>query len=211
MNKITKRSFYVFWMPIIGYWALLITIYFQKDFENFKLIPSLLYFVASALTVYNIQDLISGSESDPIIKVSKTRALLISLAISSIAIFLDFLLFPASNNVLTSIVIVISTVVSFFTTGLFEYSNEQLEEKFLERSSERNFSIESRDSWDLFLDEIEEKFNKSSKVQNEILRIRKILPYSSFFRSDKSKTILGQVRNISNEDNLLSTLKKYVK
>ena len=211
MNKITKRSFYVFWMPIIGYWALLITIYFQNDFENFKLIPSLLYLVASALTVYNIQDLISGSESDPIIKVSKTRALLISLAISSIAIFLDFLLFPASNNVLTSIVIVISTVVSFFTTGLFEYSNEQLEEKFLERSSERNFSIESRDSWDLYLDEIEEKFKESSKVQNEILRIRKILPYSSFFRSDKSKTILGQVRNISNEDNLLSTLKKYVK
>ena len=211
MNKITKKSFYVFWMPIIGYWALLITIYFQNDFENFKLIPSLLYLAASALTVYNIQDLISGSESDPIIKVSKTRALLISLAISSIAIFLDFLLFPASNNVLTSIVIVISTVVSFFTTGLFEYSNEQLEEKFLERSSERNFSIESRDSWDLYLDEIEEKFKESSKVQNEILRIRKILPYSSFFRSDKSKTILGQVRNISNEDNLLSTLKKYVK
>ena len=111
---------------------------------------------------------------------------------------------------LPSIIIVFSTVASFFLTGLFDYSNEQLEEKFLERSSERNFSIESRNQWEIYLDQIENKFENSTKIQNEIKRIRNILPYSSFFRSDKSKKIIAQVENISDEDNLVSILKKYV-
>ena len=119
MNNITKRSLYVFWIPLLGFWALLITIYSQSNFENFKLVPSFLYIVASSLTVYSIQDLITGSDYDPIVKVSKTRALLTSLSISSLAIFFDFLLFPKTNNILTSIIIVISTVASLFYTGLF--------------------------------------------------------------------------------------------
>ena len=55
------------------------------------------------------------------------------------------------------------------------------------------------------------KFKNSIKIQNEIKRIRNILPYSSFFRSEKSKKIMEQVEKINNEDNLLSILKKYVK
>ena len=94
---------------------------------------------------------------------------------------------------------------------MFDYSNEQLEEKFLERSSERNFSIESRGIWEMYLDQIESKYTNSTKIQNEIKRIRNILPYSSFFRSEKSKTIMAQVEKINNEDNLVSLLKKYVK
>ena len=86
------------------------------------------------------------------------------------------------KNLLPTIIIIFSTLASFFLTGLFDYSNEQLEEKFLERSSERNFSIESRDLWGVYLDQIESKFANSTKIQNEIKRIRRILPYSSFFR-----------------------------
>ena len=114
------------------------------------------------------------------------------------------------RNFLPTILIIFSTLASFFLTGLFDYSNEQLEEKFLERSSERNFSIESRNQWEIYLDQIENKFENSTKIQNEIKRIRNILPYSSFFRSDKSKKIIAQVENISDEDNLVSILKKYV-
>ena len=114
------------------------------------------------------------------------------------------------RNLLPTILIIFSTLASFFLTGLFDYSNEQLEEKFLERSSERNFSIESRNQWEIYLDQIENKFENSTKIQNEIKRIRNILPYSSFFRSDKSKKIMAQVEKISDEDNLVSILKKYV-
>ena len=210
MTNITKKAFYVFFIPLLGFWALLIAIYLGRDFEEtFKLVPTFLYFISSGLIVFNVQSLITGPESDPIVKNAKTRGLLVCLLISSLSILIEFSF--EEKNLLPTIVIIFSTLASFFLTGLFDYSNEQLEEKFLERSSERNFSIESRDLWEVYLDQIESKFVNSSKVQNEIKRIRKILPYSSFFRSEKSKKIMEQVEKINNEENLHSILKKYVK
>jgi len=210
MTNISRKEFYVFFLPLLGFWALLIAIYLGKDFEeSFKLVPTFLYFVSSGLTVFNVKNLITGSEYDPIIKNSKTRGLLICLLISTLSILFEFSF--EEKNLIPSILIIFSTIASLFLTGLFDYSNEQLEEKFLERSSERNFSIESRDLWEVYLDQIEIKFENSIKIQNEIKRIRNILPYSSFFRSEKSKTIMEQVEKINNEDNLISILKKYVK
>ena len=210
MTKISKKAFYVFFIPLLGFWALLIAIYLGRDFEEtFKLVPTFLYFISSGLIVFNVQSLITGPESDPIVKNAKTRGLLVCLLISSLSILVEFSF--EEKNLLPTIVIIFSTLASFFLTGLFEYSNEQLEEKFLERSSERNFSIESRDLWEIYLDQIENKYESSTKIQDEIKRIRNILPYSSFFRSEKSKTIMAQVEKINNEDNLVSILKKYVK
>ena len=210
MTKIAKKEFYVFFLPLLGFWALLIAIYLGKDFEeSFKLVPTFFYFVSSGLTVFNVKNLITGSEYDPIVKNAKTRGLLICLLVSTLSILVEFSF--EEKNLIPTIFIIFSTIASFFLTGLFDYSNEQLEEKFLERSSERNFSIESRDLWEVYLDQIEIKFENSIKIQNEIKRIRNILPYSSFFRSEKSKTIMEQVEKINNEDNLLFTLKKYVK
>lgn len=210
MNNISRKEFYVFFLPLLGFWALLIAIYLGKDFEeSFKLVPTFLYFLSSGLTILNVKNLITGSEYDPIIKNAKTRGLLICLLISTLSILFEFSF--EEKNLIPSILIIFSTIASLFLTGLFDYSNQQLEEKFLERSSERNFSIESRDLWEVYLDQIEIKFENSLKIQNEIKRIRNILPYSSFFRSEKSKTIMEQVEKINNEDNLLSILKKYVK
>ena len=210
MTQFTKRSLYVFTLPLIGFWVLLLTVYLSGDFEGFKMIPTLLYFISSGYIVFKIQSLITGSEYDPIIKNSKTRGLLICLLISTLSVIIEFY-FEESKSLLPSIIIVFSTLASLFLTGLFDYSNEQLEERFLERSSERNFSIESRESWGLYLDVLENQFVDSSKVKKEINRIRNLLPYSSFFRSEKSKTILEQLEEIKNVDNLVSTLKKYVK
>ena len=209
MTKITKKVFYVFFLPLLGFWALLIAIYVGKDFEeSFKLVPTFFYFVSSALTVFNVKNLITGSGYDPIVKNAKTRGLLFCLLVSTLSILVEFSF--EEKNLIPTIFIIFSTIASFFLTGLFDYSNEQLQEKFLVRSSERNFSIESRDLWEVYLDQIESKFANSSKIQNEIKRIRKILPYSSFFRSDKSKIIMEQVKKINNEENLLSILKKHV-
>ena len=210
MTKITKKEFYVFCLPLLGFWALLLTIYLNRDFESSKVVPTLIYVICSGLTVYNIQKLITGSEYDPIVKNSRTRGLLVCLFISTLSILVEFSL-EETTYLLPSIIIILSTVASFFLTGLFEYSNEQLEEKFLERSSERNLSIESRELWDLYLDELETNYINSNNIQKEIDRIRKILPFSSFFRGEKSKTILEQVEKIKNEDNLIAILKKYVK
>ena len=210
MKKITKKAFNVFFLPLLGFWTLLIAIFLGKDYEeSFKLVPTFLYFISSGLIVFNIQSLITGSEYDPIVKNAKTRGLLVSLLVSSLTILFEYSF--EEKNLLPTIIIIFSTLASFFLTGLFDYSNEQLEEKFLERSSERNFSIESRGIWEMYLDQIESKYENSTKIQKEIKRIRNILPYSSFFRSEKSKTIMAQVEKTNNEDNLVSLLKKYVK
>ena len=210
MNKISKKIFYIFYLPLLGCWALLIAIYFGSDFEeSFKLIPTLFYFISSGLIVFNVQNLITASEYDPIVKNAKTRGLLICLFISSLSILVEFSL-KETNSFLPTIFIIFSTISSFFLTGLFEYSNEQLEEKFLERASQRTLSIESRDKWEIYLDHIENKFKNSANIQNEIKRIRKILPYSSFFRSEKSKTIMEKVEKLNIEDDLVAILKKYV-
>ena len=210
MTKISKKALYVFFLPLLGFWALLITIYLGKDFEeSFKLVPTFLYFISSGLLVFNIQNLITGSEYDPIVKNAKTRGLLICLLISSLSILVEFSF--EEKNLIPTFFIIFSTIASFFLTGLFDYSNEQLEEKFLDRSSERNFSIESRDLWGVYLDQIESKFENSIKIQNEIERIRKILPYGTFFRSKKSKIVMEKVQEINNEDNLVSILNKYVR
>ena len=210
MNKISKKIFYIFYLPLLGFWALLIAIYFGSDFEeSFKLIPTLFYFISSGLIVFNVQNLITASEYDPIVKNAKTRGLLICLFISSLSILVEFSL-KETNSFLPTIFIIFSTISSFFLTGLFEYSNEQLEEKFLERASQRTLSIESRDKWEIYLDHIENKFKNSANIQNEIKRIRKILPYSSFFRSEKSKTIMEKVEKLNIEDDLVAILKKYV-
>ena len=210
MTKISRKEFYVFFLPLLGFWALLIAIYLGKDFEeSFKLVPTFFYFVSSGLTVFNVKNLLTGAEYDPIVKNAKTRGLLICLLISTLSILVEFSF--EEKNLIPTFFIIFSTIASFFLTGLFDYSNEQLEEKFLERSSERNFSIESRDLWEVYLNQIESKFENSIKIQNEIERIRKILPYSTFFRSKKSKIIMKQVQEINNEDNLVSILKKYVR
>ena len=210
MTKFSRKEFYVFFLPLLGFWALLIAIYLGKDFEeSFKLVPTFFYFVSSGLTVFNVRNLIAGSEYEPIVKNAKTRGLVICLLISTLSILVEFSF--EEKNLIPTFFIIFSTIASFFLTGLFDYSNEQLEEKFLDRSSERNFSIESRDLWGVYLDQIESKFQNSIKIQNEIERIRKILPYGTFFRSKQSKIIMEKVQEINNEDNLVSILNKYVR
>ena len=78
MTKILRKEFYVFFLPLLGFWALLLAIYLSKDFEeSFKLVPTFFYFVSSGLTVFNVKNLITGSEYDPIVKNAKTRGLLL--------------------------------------------------------------------------------------------------------------------------------------
>tara|TARA_B100000965_G_scaffold404626_1_gene435973 strand:- start:3305 stop:3940 length:636 start_codon:yes stop_codon:yes gene_type:complete len=211
MNKIMKRSFYIFWIPIIGFWFLLLTIYINKEFGDLKILPSILYFFSSFLTIFSIQNIISSSEYDVIIKNAKARGLLTCLLISSISILFDFFYFDESKSLVPSFVIIFSSIIGLFLSGLFDFSQEQLNEKFLDRSSERNFSIKSRERWVLYLDKLEENFPASERVQNEINRIRKILPYSSFFRNKNAENILEELSKINNEEQLISIIIKYVR
>ena len=121
MTKILRKEFYVFFLPLIGFWALLLAIYLSKDFEeSFKLVPTFFYFVSSGLTVFNVKNLITGSEYDPIVKNAKTRGLLFCLLVSTLSILVEFSF--EEKNLIPTIFIIFSTIASFFLTGLFDYS-----------------------------------------------------------------------------------------
>ena len=62
MTKFSKE-FYVF-SAFIRFWALLIAIYLGKDLKKVLSEPTFFYFVSSGLTVFNVRNLIAGSEYD---------------------------------------------------------------------------------------------------------------------------------------------------
>ena len=91
MTKLSRKELYVFFLPLLGFWALLIAVYVGKDFaENFKLVPTFFYFISSGLTVFKVKNLITGSEYDPIVKNAKTRGLLFCLLVSTLSILVEY-------------------------------------------------------------------------------------------------------------------------
>ena len=78
----------------------------------------------------------------------------------------------------------------------------------MSRSKERDFSIKAREAWGNYIEEssISVKYNKD--ILLEINRIKNILDYSSFFRSEKSNELLTKVKASNNIDDILLILKK---
>ena len=79
-----SRNFSVFWIPLIGFWAFLAVIILSMEFSGFMpYIPIIIYIAFTTFLVYNLQSEITGSQFDDISKVSKTKATITCLLISS--------------------------------------------------------------------------------------------------------------------------------
>ena len=205
--KLTRRSFSIFWVPLLGLWTLLGLIMTTIDLTDLKrVIPLTLYFLTSFLCIYQIQDEIIDNHHDPIIKIVKARALIICLLISTIAIFFDLLYFKEKLYLWPSIFIVTPILISTFMSGLSAYSEDQLSNGFLTRSKERSASIISREKWNTYLNQLKKRFPESQDIKNEVEKIQNILPYSSFFRGKNSFSILQALQNQNSEEIILETL-----
>tara|TARA_B100000579_G_C22649550_1_gene765508 strand:- start:372 stop:917 length:546 start_codon:yes stop_codon:yes gene_type:complete len=170
-------------------------------------IPIIIYFIFSATLSYNIQTEIKSIEIDDITKVSKTNFSIRFLLISSLIVLLHLFI----HQIPSIISIIFSLVPCFiyaFFSGLFSYSNEQLIEGNQFRSRERNFSIDARKEWSEYLDESLMSQNSNKDIIFEIDRIKNILQYSSFFRTEKSSDLLDKLRNANDNIEILVILKK---
>ena len=202
------RNLSIFWIPLIGFWAFLAVIIISMEFSGFMpYIPIIIYVFFTALIAYNLQSEITGSKFDDITKVSKSRAAISCLLVSSL-IILTHLFLHSIPTTLSIILSLVPPVIYIFIIGLFSFSNEQLLEGNKARSKQRNFSITSRESWGNYIEESSISLKENKDILSEIQRIKNILDYSSFFRSEKSIELLTKVKETNNIDEILLILKK---
>ena len=202
------RNLSVFWIPLIGFWAFLAVITLSMGYSGFMpYIPIIIYIVFSSLLVYNLQSEITGSKFDDITKVTKSKAAISCLLVSSL-IVLTHLFIHSIPTKISIILSLVPLVIYIFISGLFSFSNEQLLEGNKARSMQRDFSITSRESWGNYIEELSISFQNNKAILLEINRIKNILDYSSFFRSEKSIELLNKVKASNDIDQILLILRK---
>ena len=202
------RNLSVFWLPLIGFWAFLAVIIVSMEFSGFMpYIPIIIYIVFTTLLAYNLQSEITGSKFDDITKVTKSKATISCLLVSSL-IVLSHLFIHSIPTTLSIILSLVPFVIYIFISGLFSFSNEQLLEGNKARSIQRDFSITARESWGNYIEESSIALKDNKDISLEINRIKNILDYSSFFRSEKSIDLLTKVKATNDIDDILLILKK---
>ncbi len=202
------RNLSVFWTPLIGFWAFLVVIAVSMEFSGFMpYLPIIIYIGFTTLLAYNLQSEIAGSKFDDITKVTKSKATINCLLVSSLIVLAHLFIhsIPTSLSVILSLV---PPVIYIFISGLFSFSNQQLLEGNKTRSIQRDFSIKSRESWGNYIEELSISFKNNKDILLEINRIKNILDYSSFFRSEKSIELLNKVKASKNIDDIIFILKK---
>ena len=206
--EFNKRTISTFWAPLLAFWAFLLVLLSTIDNLEFsRSVPFLIYLLVSFCLVYQLQNELLYSSNDTIIKVSQSRSLFISLLVSSIAIVFDLLYYRDQLNIITSIFILAPIAITTFTSGMSGYADDQLSTGFDSRSKERNLSIDIRNSWTLYLQELIST-NADKEILDEVHRIQSIVKYSSYFRSDKASQDLDKISSTKANPEILNILKQ---
>ncbi len=207
--RLNHRSFAITWLPVIGFWGLLIAIAanLQTSESSWPVVTVLVYFVVSAIFAYQLQSEFTSSSNDKIIVVTRANTLITCLFFSSL-IALIGLIAESADNIWPSVLLIIPLIISTVIDGLASYSNEQLTEGFDKRSEARRSSISSRDSWKTYLRETMKRFPDSPELVNEIKRIQNIVEYSSFFRSSSSNELLLTLNSCTAPDEISEILRE---
>ncbi len=204
------RSFAITWLPVMAFWALLIAIASNQQISGPPWPVALfVYIFVSAIFAYQLQSEFTSSNNDTIIVVTRANTIITCLTVSSIVIFIG-LLSGYVSNILTTILVITPLIISTVIDGLASYSNEQLTVGFDKRSEERRLSISNKDSWESYLSEANKKYSSFSEVVNEIKRIRNIINYSTFFRSQRSNELLAKLK-LSKQPEIIAEILREVK
>lgn len=203
------KNFKIFWLPTIAYWTLLITCLAKVDTpEPKRLAPLIIYFIASSIFVLSIQNEIIKSKDDIIKRVTRSRIYISCLLISSIIILIDIIFISTINGNISTILILLLLVISTIYSGSLSYAQDQLNEKFQERSKERKYGERSQREWREYLIQINSEYPQELELKSEIERINNILNYSSFFRTEESTELLYSLRSMRDSDEIIQAMKR---
>lgn len=197
-----KPLFKIAWLPVLGVWALLAAVYVNRA-SGLGLLarPPLLllaYMIVSSMLVSRSVARIShrSEAADSVTVVSQAYSSLVSLAIATIIAVFGALASQMENWWFCA-AIGACVVVQKVSEGLGDYSNDQLVQGAQSRQVERQTAVETRDEFKLVLQELSAKYRDDTVLISEVNRIAKIVPYSSYFRSNASRELLCRLRNES--------------
>tara|TARA_Y100001968_G_scaffold12643_1_gene10468 strand:- start:429 stop:1106 length:678 start_codon:yes stop_codon:yes gene_type:complete len=222
-----KTTLPVIWLPLVALWTFLIVLQGNLDTNSLEsVIPLFSYFIVSFLLLLQLQLVLINKKEGYLVKFGTANIIFLSLSLSSLFIFISFLqLLP--NSLATGLIIlplisntVIAELMSFSNEKIvnkknaWTKTNKLLEERQIksskENSSERNIYLKNRQEWELYLEDSLIVYLNNNDICNEINRIKEIIKFSSFFRSQDSLRRLAQLHD-SKEDNEIIEILKSIK
>ena len=205
-----NRTVSIIWIPIIAAITILGAIYFGSSLYTGQIPVTLIGYTILAILYGKLlseQPAFRNRrrQQDSVITVTSVYTLSICLFATTTISFLA-IVFGTGDKLWTLIFQVIPLIISTFTTGLNDISNEQLTEGFERRSEIRSRSLECRSEWELALIKKNQASN-DPRVKNEIARIMQIIRYSSYFRKPDSWNELEKLKKAVNNDQTLEVLR----
>jgi hypothetical protein len=208
------RHIKIIWLPILGAWSFLIAVYLSSlggrtVFERPPSIWVAYVFVSGFLAIHASTELERSSGSaDSVYKVSTLYSSVWTLLVATLIAFVGTLASRGSGIWASSFVLA-SLVVFLVTNGLSEYSNDQLNHGARLRAEVREKANDLRVDYKAFLGELVIRYSDHPALQAELVRVVRIIPYSSFFRSDRAASTLSSLRSERDPERLtvlLSTI-----
>ena len=219
-----KRTLPILWLPLIGFWSFLFAIQLNKTSVDLEgVVPLISYLFVSFLLVVQLQLGLGNKREGAIVKFGTANVLLSCLLVSSISVFLNLL--QAVENELSIALIVAPLIINTIIAEVFSVSNkhivkkrdawvntnkeiEESQSKALEEiSKERNISLSTREDWKRYLQQASIDHLGNSEILDEITRIKDIVPFSSYFRTEDSTATLKMLERGVDESQLLLVLK----
>ena len=200
------RLFGITWFPLLAFWAFLLALANGREFNTSGFyIPFLIYALTSSVFIFLAQKELSESVGDAISGISRLNSILLCLCASSVIILLNTLSGTnnETNEIWSSILVLIPLVINFIIYSLVDYQEEQLTTGFDSRSKNRNESLLVVKDWEQHLLSLSKTYKNNDVLISEIERIKNIVNYSSFFRSTESKGLLTKIKSSSNTNELL--------
>ena len=220
-----KRALPILWLPLIGFWTFLFAIQLNTPSTDLEgVVPLISYLLVSFLLVLQLQLVLGNKREGALVKFGTANVLLSCLLVSSISVFLN--LVQAAENELSIALIVAPLIINTIIAELFSVSNKQIgkkrdawvntnkeieesQSKSLEEiSKERNISLRTREDWKRYLQQASIDHLGNSEILDEITRIKDIVPFSSYFRTEESSATLKMLEKGLTQEQVLSTLKQ---
>ncbi len=219
-----KSALPILWLPLIGVWTFLFAVQSNSvstDLET--VVPFISYLVVSFLLVLQLQLVLGNKRESGIVKFGTANVLSICLFISSLSVLLNLL--KTIENEASIFLIVTPLIANTIIAEIFSASNKalvdkkkawtetnrKLEERQKKVSEEnaqfRNKSIEYREAWKSYLQQASIDYLDNSEIIGEITRLKEIVEFSSYFRSQLSEETLSRLKNNSDPSQVLVILK----
>ncbi len=219
-----KRALPILWLPLIGFWTFLFAIQLNTPSTELEgVVPLISYLLVSFLLVLQLQLVIGNKREGALVKFGTANVLLSCLLVSSISVFLN--LIQAAENELSIALIVIPLIINTIIAEVFSVSNKQISKKrddwinsnkeieesqsksLEDISKERNISLKTREDWKRYLHQASIDHLGNSEILDELTRIKDIVPFSSYFRTEESSATLKMLERGVDESQLLLLLR----